>query len=510
MCASCEGGFAFGRSGLPAGLTAFNGLRAASMLIALGVAALAILRTQPSTCAGAAPGGVGVVGELLESGPEVRRRTNLSPPRLDGAGRAARRSARGRVHPASSTRSLARPRLRPRLAGASSPFGLGLNDANRHRTRSSRGHRVRPAPLCAGRGGDAVGVARRAGRARARAAVTSRDRSTCTAKGPGPCTSIRRCLGHFRHRASFHRRQRAPGHQRWTAPTTSRCSLSDVPPLFRRRPHAARRRARQPSARRTRTGSARSASPSTARSRRRSQSLRRSSRRSTARMPRTLGDSLRPCRRTDHFGVEVDFPPRTHHPPRPSADVERRIGEHVGRARPRRARALQMGIGAHSRPRSPGRAREQRDLGVHTEMFSDGLLDLVEAGVSPAPPRTIHRGKSCALRGRHAGASIDFVDDNPLVELHPARLHERPGVIRRRTPKMRRDQLGDRGRPDRPGLRRLDRAPALLSGVGGQMDFMRGAALSRRRQADHRAAVDRQRGAVSRIVVVAGRRAPGW
>ena len=124
-------------------------------------------------------------------------------------------------------------------------------------------------------------------------------------------------------------------------------------------------------------------------------------------MPRTLGDAFVHVSQID-FGVEVDVPPYQVPPP-PIGDVERRIGEYVAELVPDRA-VLQMGIGAI--PAAVGMAlRDKRDLGVHTEMFTDVLVDLVEAGaVSGAlqgdQPRQdrdrVHDGHraSVPLRGR--------------------------------------------------------------------------------------------------------------
>ena len=108
-------------------------------------------------------------------------------------------------------------------------------------------------------------------------------------------------------------------------------------------------------------------------------------------MPRTLGDSFIHVNEID-LGVEVDVPPYEHLEA-PLGDVERRIGENVAELVDDGA-TLQLGIGAI--PAATALAlRDKRDLGIHTEMFTDAVMDLVECGGSPARARRSTAARSC-------------------------------------------------------------------------------------------------------------------
>src|SRR3954454_3357589 len=109
-------------------------------------------------------------------------------------------------------------------------------------------------------------------------------------------------------------------------------------------------------------------------------------------MPRTLGDSFVHVDDID-FGVEVDVPPYGHDP-LPVAATERRIGEYIADLVPDGA-TLQMGIGAI--PSAVGVAlRDKHDLGVHTEMMTDLVVDLVESGVITGRAKEINRNRVVA------------------------------------------------------------------------------------------------------------------
>ena len=106
-------------------------------------------------------------------------------------------------------------------------------------------------------------------------------------------------------------------------------------------------------------------------------------------MPRTLGDSFIHVDDID-LGVEVDVPPYAHANP-VIGDVEERIGAHVAALVPDRA-TLQLGIGAI--PAATAMAlMDKHDLGIHTEMFTDAVVDLVEAGVVNGAAKERNRGK---------------------------------------------------------------------------------------------------------------------
>lgn len=189
-------------------------------------------------------------------------------------------------------------------------------------------------------------------------------------------------------------------------------------------------------------------------------------------VPRTLGDSFIHANEID-LAVEVDVPPYEHVDP-PVGEVERRIGEYVADLVPDGA-TLQMGIG--SIPAAVGLAmRDKRDLGVHTELFTDVVLDLVESGALTGAAKEINRDKIVSAFLMGSRRLYAFVNDNPMVEMRPVDYTNDTSVIRRfrrmvainsaigvdLTGQVAADSIGTR----------------FYSGVGGQMDFMRGAALA--------------------------------
>ena len=213
-------------------------------------------------------------------------------------------------------------------------------------------------------------------------------------------------------------------------------------------------------------------------------------------MPRTLGDSFIHVDEID-FAVEVDQPPHAHHPV-PIGDVERRIGELVADLVPDGA-TLQMGIG--SIPTAVGLSLlDKHDLGIHTELFTDPVLDLVEAGVVTGAAKEINRYKIVTAFLMGSQRLYDFVNDNPMIEMRPVDYTNDTTVIRRfrrmvavnsaisidLTGQVSADSIGTR----------------FYSGVGGQMDFMRGAALSAEGRAIIALPATAAGGTVSRIVPV--------
>jgi acyl-CoA hydrolase len=213
-------------------------------------------------------------------------------------------------------------------------------------------------------------------------------------------------------------------------------------------------------------------------------------------MPRTLGDSFVHVDEID-LAVEVDQPPYEHHEA-PIGDVERQIGEHVAELVPDGA-TLQMGIG--SIPGAVGLAlRGKRDLGIHTELFTDPVLDLVEAGAVTGAAKEINRGKIVTAFLMGSRKLYDFVDDNPMIEMRPVDYTNDTAVIRRfsrmvavnsaiaidLTGQVSADSIGTR----------------FYSGVGGQMDFMRGAALAQQGRAIIALPSTAAGGSISRITPI--------
>jgi acyl-CoA hydrolase len=213
-------------------------------------------------------------------------------------------------------------------------------------------------------------------------------------------------------------------------------------------------------------------------------------------MPRTLGDSFVHVDEID-LAVEVDQPPYEHREPE-IGEVERRIGEHVADLVPDGA-TLQMGIG--SIPAAVALAlRDKRDLGVHTELFTDPVLDLVHAGAITGAAKEINRYKIVTAFLMGSQRLYEFIDDNPMIEMRPVDYTNDTTVIRRfrrmvavnsalsidLTGQVSADSIGTR----------------FYSGVGGQMDFMRGAALSPEGRAIIALPSRAAGGSISRIVPV--------
>lgn len=136
---------------------------------------------------------------------------------------------------------------------------------------------------------------------------------------------------------------------------------------------------------------------------------------------------------------------------------------------------LQMGIGAV--PDAVLRALvHHRHLGIHTEMFADGVVDLITTGAVDNSRKTILRGQTAASFVMGSRRLIDFVNDNPAVSLHCASFINDTRVIRK-NPKV--TAINSAVEIDLTGQICADSVgPRIISGVGGQMDFMRGASLS--------------------------------
>jgi len=115
------------------------------------------------------------------------------------------------------------------------------------------------------------------------------------------------------------------------------------------------------------------------------------------------------------------------------------------------------------------------DLGVHTEMFSDGLIPLMKAGVVTNKHKAVHSGRTVTSFISGSRALFDFVDDNQLVEFHPCDRTNDTALIRQ-NPKV--CAINAAVEVDLSGQVCSDSmGHTIYSGIGGQMDFIRGAAL---------------------------------
>ncbi len=189
-------------------------------------------------------------------------------------------------------------------------------------------------------------------------------------------------------------------------------------------------------------------------------------------MPRTLGDAFIHQSAID-FGVEVDEPPHQYASPA-IGEVERRIGGYVADLVPDGA-VLQMGIGAIPAAVALD-LTGKKDLGIHTEMFTDVLVELVESGAVTGRLKEINRGKIVAAFMMGTQRLYGFVDDNPMVEMRPVDYTNDTAVIRRL---RRMTAINSAIEIDLTGQVCADSiGPRMYSGIGGQMDFVRGASLA--------------------------------
>ncbi len=211
-------------------------------------------------------------------------------------------------------------------------------------------------------------------------------------------------------------------------------------------------------------------------------------------MPRTHGDSFIHVNAIDYM-VAVDYPlPEVH--PEPSNETQQRIARHIAALIPDGA-TLQMGIGGI--PNSVLRElTEHRDLGIHTELFSDGIIDLIESGVITCARKTLHPGKVVAgfvVGTRHLH---HYVDDNPFFEFHPTEYVNDPFIISRNDRMV---SINSAIEVDLTGQVCADSiGPAFYSGVGGQLDFVRGAARSKDGKTIIALPATAKKGSLSRIV----------
>lgn len=186
-------------------------------------------------------------------------------------------------------------------------------------------------------------------------------------------------------------------------------------------------------------------------------------------MPRTLGDSVIHVSDIDVM-VEVDYPlPEIQ--PAEADQVQEAIARHIAGLIPDGA-TLQTGIGAI--PDAVLRyLTNHRDLGVHTELFSDGVIDLVERGIINCRAKTLHPGKIVAGFVLGTQRLYDFIDDNPICEFHPTEYVNNPYVI---SQNRRMVAINSALEVDLTGQVCADSMGyKFYSGVGGQLDFIRGA-----------------------------------
>ena len=191
-----------------------------------------------------------------------------------------------------------------------------------------------------------------------------------------------------------------------------------------------------------------------------------------AHMPRALGDSFIHADQIDCM-VASEQPILTTARDAPD-EAARRIGRHIA-ALIEDGSTLQMGIGT-----IPDAVLaclgDKKDLGVHTEMFSDGVIDLVAGGVITGRRKTLHPGKIVTSFVMGSQRLYDFIDNNPMIEFHPTEYVNDPFRIAQHDRMV---AINGALQVDLTGQVCADSLGTYFySGIGGQVDFIRGAARS--------------------------------
>jgi acyl-CoA hydrolase len=214
------------------------------------------------------------------------------------------------------------------------------------------------------------------------------------------------------------------------------------------------------------------------------------------RMPRTLGDAFIHVNKLSCV-VESDRP--VLELPRPSfTEVHRRIGKHIAELIDD-GDTLQLGIGAIP-DAVLSQLKDKRDLGVHTEMFSDGVMELVEEGVVTGEKKSLHKGKIVTSFIMGSRQLYDFVDNNPIIEMHPSEYTNDPFVIAQNDNMV---SINSAISIDLTGQVNSDSiGTTFYSGIGGQVDFVRGAARAKNGRAFIAFPSTAKGGEVSRIVPI--------
>lgn len=213
-------------------------------------------------------------------------------------------------------------------------------------------------------------------------------------------------------------------------------------------------------------------------------------------MPRTMGDSFIHVSDIDYI-VEASHPIIELSPPK-IGEVERAIGKNCA-SLVEDGSTLQLGIGA-----IPDAVllflKDKRDLGIHSEMISDGVVELVESGVITNNKKTLHPGKIVVSFLMGTKKLYDFINDNPMVECYPVDYVNDPTIIMKNYKMISINscvQVDLMGQvcSESIGIKQI-------SGVGGQVDFIRGVNMSEDGISIIAIPSTASKGKISRIVTV--------
>jgi acyl-CoA hydrolase len=177
-------------------------------------------------------------------------------------------------------------------------------------------------------------------------------------------------------------------------------------------------------------------------------------------------------------------------------EVEKRIGEHIAEL-VKDGSTLQLGIGGIPDAVLASLAGK-RDLGIHTEMVSDGVMEAVEAGIITGARKTLHPRKVIATFSLGSHRLYDYLDNNPLFEFHPTDYTNDPFVVAQNENMV---AVNSALEVDLTGQVCADSiGTRIYSGFGGQVDFIRGAARAKGGRPIIALPATAQSGRMSRIV----------
>jgi len=211
-------------------------------------------------------------------------------------------------------------------------------------------------------------------------------------------------------------------------------------------------------------------------------------------MPRVHGDTFLNIKDVDYI-IHRDEPLLEYHSQVPDA-ISQRIGKHVA-GLVRDGDTVQVGYGGLPNAILSG-LRDKKHLGVHTELLTDGIVELMQAGVVDNSKKSINHDKTVATFCMGMRSTYEYIHDNPAIEFRPADYVNNPMVIAQNRNMC---AINTALEIDLTGQATADSIGKMFySGVGGQPDFMRGAAMSRDGKAILTLASTASTGKVSRIV----------
>lgn len=211
-------------------------------------------------------------------------------------------------------------------------------------------------------------------------------------------------------------------------------------------------------------------------------------------MPRVHGDTFLHCSEVDYFICHNE--PLLEYEPKVSDEIAHRIGKYVARL-VEDGDTLQVGYG--SIPNAiMANLTEKKHLGIHTELLSDGIIDLIKLGVVDNSKKTLNRGKTVASFCMGKQATYEFIDDNPTIEFRTIDYTNSALTISRQANMT---AINSALMVDLTGQASAESIGRVFySGIGGQLDFMRGTVFSPRGKTILCLQATADNGSVSRIV----------